>query len=119
MLRETRHVGAAPVLVPGVVDMRAIATLCWRDLRFIASKLLPRPPTAWRISPRARSTSWREPSISAPTNWRNSVNSWSCSRIAFACSGEWRPSRAMIHQAKASQLAVIVIRTAQVIGARP
>jgi GTP-binding protein Era len=43
--------------------------------RFIASKLPPRPLTAWRISSRARSISLREPSISLPTKLRNSDSS--------------------------------------------
>jgi len=55
--------------------MRASAWLCWRDLRLIASKLLPSPPTACRMSSRARSISLREPSISLLTKLRSSLSS--------------------------------------------
>ncbi len=103
----------APPSSPARSTMRARAWLCWRDLRFIASKLLPRPPTAWRIRSRARSTSPREPSISLPTNWRSSVSSWSCSRRMRACSGERCAWARVVHQAKPSQLSVIVVRIAQ------
>ena len=89
--------------------MRAMAALCSRDLRFIASKLPPRLPTASRISSRARSISWREPSISLLTKRRSSLNSASCSRTTLACSGEiWceltTDSQAKISQARVSDV---------------
>ncbi len=77
-----------PPSSPARSTMRASAWLCWRDLRFIASKLLPSPATAWRISSRARSISPREPSISLLTKLRSSLSSWSCSLSTRACSGE-------------------------------
>ena len=98
----------------------AMAWLCWRDLRFIASKLPPRPATAWRISSRARSISWREPSISLSTNERSSPSSICCSRTMRSCSGDCSRAgtpRNRSQAAKANQLRTRVVRTAQRIGA--